>query len=350
MSATRATLPAGPLLALLAVAVGARPGPGQERNPADRLLVCNRANGTVSLFAAADGRELATVAAGRDPRAIVVADDARIAVVADGAGALVVLDTDRGERRREIALRHEGRTLHPFDVAFCGSRQVVVACGPGAPLLRVEIDIDAAAQSNAVTPLTIELPAERVAVLGSKVAVASADGRFAVFGLANLQGAAPAAQSASDRVHDLLLRPGRPESGECWLVHGETDAVAIRDDRGWTRLDTGAVPRRLAFTPDGARALVPCLESGELLVFDAHTRRVEHAVSLHGDRSEQGYRPHDVAVDADGRFAYVTCSRGEQVAVVAIALGEVVDRIDTGPGPDAIVCARRSPRDAPIRR
>ena len=42
----------------------------------------------------------------------------------------------------------------------------------------------------------------------------------------------------------------------------------------------------------------------------------------------------------DSRFAYVTCARGEFVAIVDLQRGELVDRIDARKGPDGIAYAR----------
>ena len=65
-------------------------------------------------------------------------------------------------------------------------------------------------------------------------------------------------------------------------------------------------------------------------------------VSIHGDRSEQSSLPVGVTSGSDGRRAYVTCARGEFVAVVDLASAEVVDRIDARKGPDGVAYARPS--------
>ncbi|MCK5940519.1 MAG: gluconolaconase, partial [Planctomycetes bacterium] len=54
----------------------------------------------------------------------------------------------------------------------------------------------------------------------------------------------------------------------------------------------------------------------------------------------QSSLPLGVVSGADGRRAYVTCARGEFVAVVDLTNGEVVDRIDTRAGPDGVAYAR----------
>ncbi|MFK7738697.1 MAG: YncE family protein [Planctomycetota bacterium] len=97
----------------------------------------------------------------------------------------------------------------------------------------------------------------------------------------------------------------------------------------------------MTFSRDGSLALVVCSDSGELLVIDAQPRTLRCAIALHGDRSEQGYRPLDVACDPEAAFAYVSCSVGEMILVIDLATHAVVDRFDTGRSPYGVCYARR---------
>jgi DNA-binding beta-propeller fold protein YncE len=107
----------------------------------------------------------------------------------------------------------------------------------------------------------------------------------------------------------------------------------------------------IAFTADGSHALVTCAEGGVLQVFDGKTRTLRHEVSIAGDRSEQGSLPMGVTTDDEGLRAYVTCGRGEFVAVIDLMKGELVDRLPARKGCDGIAWAvRKAPAKAPITR
>lgn len=136
-------------------------------------------------------------------------------------------------------------------------------------------------------------------------------------------------------------------------------------------LDGNRAPYEVAFTPDGARALVTEFDEGTLAVIERATGRVlEHlptegkeptglAVSPDGKlalvtNSFSGSLafvdleakktatlplrgvPYDVVVSPDGGTAYVSVSQLDQVAVVDVPGRRVTDRIPTGRRPRAL--------------
>ena len=84
------------------------------------------------------------------------------------------------------------------------------------------------------------------------------------------------------------------------------------------------------------------------MIFDASEQKLLREVTMHGDRSEQSSLPLDVVSGPDSRFAYVTCARGEFVAIIDLSSGQFIDRIDARKGPDGIAYAR--PRKLAIKR
>lgn len=78
------------------------------------------------------------------------------------------------------------------------------------------------------------------------------------------------------------------------------------------------------------------------MLFDANQQELLRETRMHGDRSEQSSRPLDVVSGPDSQFAYVTCARGEFVAIVDLINGQFIDRIDARKGPDGIAYARPS--------
>jgi YVTN family beta-propeller protein len=94
-----------------------------------------------------------------------------------------------------------------------------------------------------------------------------------------------------------------------------------------------ALPFRVAFTPNGKHALIPDPEGGELVVFDAATRKVAGRVKIEG-------APLGVVAAADSRRAYVTLGAKDAVAAVDLEKLTVVGTVGTGKGPDGVAWAQ----------
>lgn len=333
--------------------------PAVPRPPAtDRLLVCNKAEHTLSIFAPAERRELAALPTGEGPHEVAVSPDGRLAVVSDyGAqrpgSTLTVVDVAAAAVLRTIDLvgPDDERYLRPHGVQFVGERRVVVTSEAARRLLCVDVDRGVVLH----TWLTPQTTMHMVAVTrDGRTAAASSvrDGDVVFFDLATppaAGGAAPRPPIATgEGAEGIAVHPQRAEA---WVGNRAADTLSVVDGTTGAvvaTLATGRFPFRVAFTPDGARALVTCADGGELMVFDAGARRLAAEVSIHGDVSEQSAMPMGVVSDPDGRFAYVACGRGEFVAVVDLAAGTVVDRLRARKGPDGIAYAR--PRGRAVTR
>lgn len=332
-------------------AAGGAAAPATARPPStDRLLVCNKAEHTLSIFAPAERRELAVVPTGEGPHEVAVSADGRLAVVSDyGAQkpghTLTVVDVEAAAVLRTIDLvaPEDARYLRPHGVQFVASRQVVVTSETARRLLSLDVERGAVLRTWPTTQASMHM----VAVTGDgHIAAASSvrDGSVAFFDLAAAApadgDAAPGTIATGDGAEGIAMHPRR---NEAWVGNRAADTVSVVDGASGAlvaTLTTGRFPFRIAFTPDGSRALVTCAESGELMLFDADARRLAAEISIHADVSEQSAMPMGVVSDPDGRFAYVTCGRGEFVAIVDLAAAQVVDRMRARKGPDGIAYAR----------
>ncbi|HMI65611.1 MAG TPA: hypothetical protein VK517_06235, partial [Cyclobacteriaceae bacterium] len=91
---------------------------------------------------------------------------------------------------------------------------------------------------------------------------------------------------------------------------------------------------RLVFTPDGKRALISSLRSGDLVVYDVASRQELKRVNF-------GHGGAGILVDEDGSRAFVGCTPDNYVAVIDLKKLEVIGHIDAGPGPDGLAWAVR---------
>lgn len=354
-----------PLACLLLSTLAALPGqePHAPPGPAvaattvpagDRLLVCNKAAHTVSIFAVAERRELAALPTGRGPHEVAVAPDGRTAVVSDYGDqkpghTLTVVDVVRAAVLRTIDLVQqetdaggEPRTrtfLRPHGVQFVGKDRVVVTSELARRLLLVDVATGQVLRTWSTPQATMHMVA--VDEHGGRAAATSIkDGNVVFFALDGAADAALPAIACGDGSEGLAVHP---RTGHAWVGNRAADTLSIVDPATGVvvaTLPTGDFPFRVAFARDGALALVTCAESGELQRFDGTTCAPAGAIALHGEGSELSPLPLGVATDPEGRRAYVTCGRGEYVAVVDLLAGAVVDRLPAGKGCDGVAYAR----------
>lgn len=345
------------LLAALAFPLVAQQGTTSPSPAAgDRLLVCNKADHSLSLFAPGERRVVATLPTGRGPHEVAVSPDGSLAVVSDYGDqqpgqTLTVVDLASQQVLRTIELattaadasgQVRSKALQrPHGVRFVAPASVVVTSESARRLLLVDV----AAGKVVRTWTTPQTTMHMVAVssdLRRAAATSIREGNVVFFDLAGEAVAGTPPIACGEGSEGLAVQPG---TGTVWVGNRAANTVSVVDPttaQVVKTLSTGDFPFRIVFTPDGARALVTCAESGELLVFDAATHERWREISIHADGSELSALPMGVTTDPEGRNAYVTCGRGEFVAVVDLAAGAVKDRWAAGRGCDGIAYARRS--------
>lgn len=122
-----------------------------------------------------------------------------------------------------------------------------------------------------------------------------------------------------------------PRDGRVWVANPDAGSISAVDPargRLIATLATGGEPWSLAFTPGGA-LLALDRAGGELLVIDPDRRAV-------GSRLTVGREPGQVAVSADGRFAYVSLSADSALAIVDLDARAVTRRVALPPHPYAV--------------
>ena len=344
-------------LACLAIpAMAQEPQPRQLSTPpppaGDRLLVCNKAEDTLSIFAVAQRKELAVLKTGQGPHEVAVSPNGRTAVVTDYGNqkpghTLTVVDVVLAKVLRTIdlsQLREEAgsdnkKFLRPHGVQFVSDVQVVVTSEAARRLVRVNVQTGKVEQTWRTGQPTMHMvSATRDGALAAATSVV--DGTVVFFDLANKDTQVAKSIKTGEGAEGLAVDP---ITGDAWVGNRDSNTLSIVSRKTGNiekTLTTGTLPFRVAFTPDGKHVLVTCAESGELQVFDAQERKLAHEVSIHGDRSEQSSLPLGVVSGPDARFAYVACARGEFVAVIDLKSAQYIDRIDTRKGPDGIGYAR----------
>lgn len=89
---------------------------------------------------------------------------------------------------------------------------------------------------------------------------------------------------------------------------------------------------RLKFTPDGRLVFITSLRGGDLVIYDAASRREYKRVHI-------GHGAAGILMDAIGSRAFVACTPDNYVTVVDLKTSEVNGRIDVGGEPDGLAWA-----------
>ena len=129
-----------------------------------------------------------------------------------------------------------------------------------------------------------------------------------------------------------------PDGRELWTANAEDGTLSVIDLK--TRTVTATLDakifgaNRLKFTPDGKLVLISSLRDGNLVVYDAASRKEFKRVSI-------GHGAAGILMDPDGTRAFIACSPDNYVVVVDLKTFEVTGHIDVGGEPDGLAWAIR---------
>jgi YVTN family beta-propeller protein len=150
-----------------------------------------------------------------------------------------------------------------------------------------------------------------------------------------------AVDTTSFEVHRHISVPERPEGmafspdgKRMYCVCREAKAVAVVDcEKGEVvdQMNTGHGPVRVVITPDGGRLAIPLFHSAAVEVADTGTGKVSHTIPV-------GPHPAGTCISPDGKLVFMSCEDENLVYVFDLESMEIVQKIRTGDGADAMVC------------
>jgi YVTN family beta-propeller protein len=127
-----------------------------------------------------------------------------------------------------------------------------------------------------------------------------------------------------------------PDGKEIWVANAEEGTISIINSASKTVTDTLSAnvhgANRLKFTPDGGRVFVSSLDSSDLVVLDASTRKEIKRINI-------GHGSAGIQMEPNGARAFVACSPDNYVAVIDLKTLQVSGHIDVGPEPDGLAWA-----------
>jgi YVTN family beta-propeller protein len=130
-----------------------------------------------------------------------------------------------------------------------------------------------------------------------------------------------------------------PDGRELWTANAQDGTLSVIDLT--TRAVTATLDaktfgaNRLKFTSDGKLVLISRLGDGDLVIYDAVTRKEFKRVKI-------GHGAAGILMDPEGNRAFISCGPDNYVAVVDLKTLEVTGHIDVGGEPDGLAWATRA--------
>jgi len=324
-----ASSPARAAFAAQATAPAAQPVTAAAR---PTLLVLNKVDATLSFIDPESGGELARVPTGVGPHEVACSADGKLAFVMNygeqqPGNSIGVYDVGARKELRRIDLgplaRPHGVAEHAGHIWFTAEQ---ARCVARLDAKGERVDWIAGVGESIAHMLVIDPQNGRIwttNILANSVSVIDPKAGPGPQGLKHI--------AVEDKPEAIALRPA---SDELWIGHLSTGALSVID-RGQrsvrARVELGGQPIRVAFTPDGATALVTDPQSGELIAIDAAKREVR-------ERIELGSTPVGILIEPGGARAYVALMGEQKVAVIDLAGPKLarVREFATGAGPDGL--------------
>jgi YVTN family beta-propeller protein len=325
--------------------VGALLGLGSTTVPAETLLVVRKSAGAVDFVDPGSGLTLSSVAVGFAPHEISRSPDGRFAAVSNygtrekPGATLSVLDLEHPRELRRIEL---GTWRRPHGVVWYAQDRIAVTTEEPAALLVVD---PRAARVITQVP-TEQAGSHMVAVISDPLRAFVTNrgaGSTTVIDLTSGRKLADVPTGAGSEAI-AVTRDGR----EVWVAAREAGTITVLDAQTNGVLATLTVPGepiRIVMTSTGT-ALVSCAGSGEVVAFDARSRRQTGRVLVNvqlpagsgaraGAASATGAVPVGISIAGDGTV-FVAATRADKIVALALPALTVTRTIDVPGEPDGM--------------
>jgi YVTN family beta-propeller protein len=354
---------------LLAISFSSAIGAGaQTATPAQSLLALSKRNHTLAIVDANTLQVIARVPVGPDPHEVIASSDGKTAYVSIYGGgryhALSVIDLVSQKALPDI---DTGALNGPHGLVFVGGKVWFTAEGAKAVAsynpASARIDwIMGTGQNRThmlyVTPdektiYTTNVSSATVSIL-EKVALPPMGPPPGMQPPQGMQAPPPPPPGGNQPPgnqprmdwNETVIQVGKggegfdvsPDGRELWTANAQDGTLSVIDLA--TRTVTATVDaktfgaNRLKFTPDGKLVLISSLRGGDLVIYEAASRKEFKRVPI-------GHGAAGILLDRDGSRAFIACGPDNYVAVVDLKTFEVTSHIDVGGEPDGLAWAIR---------
>lgn len=317
---------------------------------ADKVYIANENADTVSAIDAASFKVLTSVRVGKMPHNVQISPDGKIVWV-----------TNNGEPDMDAAPGHPG--MKKADHAAMAK--------PGAVWL-IDTGTDAV-----IAKILVGLhPAHVVLAPDGRFAYITNGGDNSVTVVDAVARSVVATIPVGKFPHGLRFAPDGRQAYVANLKGGTVSVIDVASRKEITQIPVGKGPAQVGFTPDGLLAFVSLSEEKAVAVIDPATQKVMRKISVgtvpiqlfatpdsktllvanQGSRSKPGNTvsmvdlqtfklaktvvtgagAHGVAIDREGRLAYITNTYANTVSVIDIKSRAVVSTVSVGKGPNGV--------------
>jgi DNA-binding beta-propeller fold protein YncE len=319
--------------------------------PQRSLLALSKADHTLAIVDPATLKVVARVPVGPDPHEVIASTDGKTAFVSNtGGGRFHELDVIDLVAQRPLPAVDTGALTGPHGLAFSGGRVWFSAEGaksigrydPAA----ARVDWIMGTGQNRTHMVYVTADEKQLYATNVDSGTVSILEYVTLPPMAPPPGVAPlGAGPRMDWVQTVIpVAKGNegfdvsPDRKELWTAAAADGSVSVIDLPTRKLVATIAAKvfgaNRLKFTPDGKRVMVSSVRTGDLVIFDAGSRRESKRLHL-------GHGAAGILMDADGGRAFVGCTADDYVAVVDLKTLAVTGHVDVGGKPDGLAWAVR---------
>lgn len=337
------------IVAVLASLLSAAIGVVAQSAPNRSLLALSKRNHTLAIVDPKTLQVIARVPVGPDPHEVIASSDGKTAYVSIYGGgryhALSVIDLIGQKALPDI---DTGALNGPHGLTFVGGKVWFTAEGAKAVAsydpASAKIDWVMGTGQNRTHMIYVTPEEKRIYTTNVSSATVSILEQIALPPM----GPPPALGRIQPRMDwtQTVIPVGKgdegfdvsPDGRELWTANAQDGTLSVIDLKNkmvTATLDAkifGA--NRLKFTPDGKLVLISSLGKGDLVIYDAASRKEFKRVKI-------GHGAAGILVDPEGNRAFIACTPDNYIAVLDLKTLAVTDHIDVGGEPDGLAWAIR---------
>lgn len=300
-------------------------------SPADRLVVVNKTDSTVSVLERDSGKSVAVIPVGKTPHEVAVTPDSKWAFTSDYDGrgkppghTVTVVDLVKLEKAGVIELSPNSKP-HGIAVSSDG-KWLWVTCEGSSTVLKISVEtrkIEATIDTGDAPTHLVALDeknrrAYATSIDAGKLVVIDTE-KAAIVKKVPCGKGAEGIDSTSDGKYVLVSNGG---AGTLTVI----DSAKLEPVK---TIPVGRGPYRVRALPDAKRALVPNIEGGDMAEVDLAKLSVARRLTL-------GKEPIGVVVSSDSKRAWVASSGSDVIHVVDLEAWKTLGTLTAGKEPDGM--------------
>ena len=316
-----------------------------QATPKRSLLALSKANHTLAIVDPTTLKIVARIPVGQDPHEMVASADGRTAYVCIyGGGSLYEINVIDLVAQKALDNIDTRPLYGPHDITFVNGKIWFTAEGSKAvgrydPVTK-KLDWSMGTGQDRTHMIYVTADGKKVYTTN----IASGTVSILENKLVQPGAMAPPNAKPRDEWMQTLVPTARGSEGfdvspggtELWTAASEDGTISIIDltaKKLAAKVDAKVMgANRLKFTPDGKMVFISSLQTGELTIYDASSRKEIKRLKL-------GKGAAGILMDADGSRAFVACSADNNIAVINLKTLEVINHLDVGGTPDGLAWA-----------